>query len=432
MVIKMVKKRKIILSSIMILIVLTSILLITFTRLNKYHETIIGLTDEEKIEDFEYLWDKLYSSYPFWNEVSESGIDKDAVYEEYKREIKKSNTDIEFMKEVQYFLKEFKGYGHLLALDGHMYNFYDNTFTLSKTELDDEEVNEMKPWYEALYNPISKHTYSLLDSSHKGFRSTKGLKEEYKEQKLNSGNKGQVNGENLEFDIIDDKNIAYIKVKTFRFDNIETDRLKLEKFFEKIREYPNLIIDITDNSGGSDKYWQELIVSPNLSEKKTSKRYYLIRQRDITTPFLEARFDENSIFPISTLPEFDGLNKENLSLFSHYVIDEETIHPSKKSNGFNGKVWVLTSPKVYSSSENFVMFCKNTGFATLVGTPTGGDGGVADPILFPLPNSGLIIRFSMFYGLNNDGTGNEANGTIPDITIHNDESPLERTILEIK
>ncbi|WP_425446850.1 S41 family peptidase [Dethiothermospora halolimnae] len=428
----MVKKRKIILSSIMILIVLTSILLITFTRLNKYHETIIGLTDEEKIEDFEYLWDKLYSSYPFWNEVSESGIDKDAVYEEYKREIKKSNTDIEFMKEVQYFLKEFKGYGHLLALDGHMYNFYDNTFTLSKTELDDEEVNEMKPWYEALYNPISKHTYSLLDSSHKGFRSTKGLKEEYKEQKLNSGNKGQVNGENLEFDIIDDKNIAYIKVKTFRFDNIETDRLKLEKFFEKIREYPNLIIDITDNSGGSDKYWQELIVSPNLSEKKTSKRYYLIRQRDITTPFLEARFDENSIFPISTLPEFDGLNKENLSLFSHYVIDEETIHPSKKSNGFNGKVWVLTSPKVYSSSENFVMFCKNTGFATLVGTPTGGDGGVADPILFPLPNSGLIIRFSMFYGLNNDGTGNEANGTIPDITIHNDESPLERTILEIK
>lgn len=416
----------------MILIVLTSILLITFTRLNKYHETIIGLTDEEKIEDFEYLWDKLYSSYPFWNEVSESGIDKDAVYEEYKREIKKSNTDIEFMKEVQYFLKEFKGYGHLLALDGHMYNFYDNTFTLSKTELDDEEVNEMKPWYEALYNPISKHTYSLLDSSHKGFRSTKGLKEEYKEQKLNSGNKGQVNGENLEFDIIDDKNIAYIKVKTFRFDNIETDRLKLEKFFEKIREYPNLIIDITDNSGGSDKYWQELIVSPNLSEKKTSKRYYLIRQRDITTPFLEARFDENSIFPISTLPEFDGLNKENLSLFSHYVIDEETIYPSKKSNGFNGKVWVLTSPKVYSSSENFVMFCKNTGFATLVGTPTGGDGGVADPILFPLPNSGLIIRFSMFYGLNNDGTGNEANGTIPDITIHNDESPLERTILEIK
>jgi len=113
------------------------------------------------------------------------------------------------------------------------------------------------------------------------------------------------------------------------------------------------------------------------------------------------------------------------------VIDEETIHPSKKSNGFNGKVWLLTSPIVYSSSENFVMFSKNTDFATLVGTPTGGDGGVADPILFSLPNSGLIIRFSMFYGLNSDGTGNEANGTIPDIKIDNDEDALARTLLEI-
>ena len=77
------------------------------------------------------------------------------------------------------------------------------------------------------------------------------------------------------------------------------------------------------------------------------------------------------------------------------------------------------------------MFCKNTDFATLVGKPTDGDGGVADPILFSLPNSGLIIRFSMFYGLNSDGTGNEANGTIPDITIDNSEDALERTILEI-
>lgn len=426
------KKRKSIISIIIALIILILIILGIVSKLNKYNQTIINLTNEEKMEDFEYLWRKLNSSYPFWNELSEIGINKNDVYEDYRKEIKKANTDIEFMKEIGYFLKEFKGIGHLLAIDGYMYNFYDNTFTLAKDRLNDEEIKEMKPWYDALYNPRSIQTYSLLDISHAGFRSTKGLKEEYKEQNSNSTtNKKEVSEENLKFDIIDEGKTAYIEIKSFRFDNIETDRLKLKKFFEMIREYPNLIIDIRDNSGGSDKYWQDLIVSPNLLEKKTSKRYFLIRESDITTPFLKAKFDENSIFLIENLPNFDSINKENLSLFSHYVIDKKTIYPSENTNRFKGKIWVLTSSKVYSSSENFVMFSQNTDFATLVGTTTGGDGGIADPILFPLPNSGLVIRFSMFYGLNSNGTGNESNGTTPDIKIDNDEDALARTLLEI-
>lgn len=163
------KKRKFILSGIIVLIVLFSILLVVFTKLQNHNETIINLTNEEKMEDFEYLWSKLNSSYLFWNEVSESGINKNDVYKKYRKKyIKKANTDIEFMKEIGYFLKEFKGFGHLLALDGYMYNLYDNTFTLAKDRLDDEKVKEMEPWYEVLYNPTSKHTYSLIDSSHGG------------------------------------------------------------------------------------------------------------------------------------------------------------------------------------------------------------------------------------------------------------------------
>jgi hypothetical protein len=37
----------------------------------------------------------------------------------------------------------------------------------------------------------------------------------------------------------------------------------------------------------------------------------------------------------------------------------------------------------------------------------------------------------MFYGLNSDGTGNEANGTIPDISIDDGEDAIARTLLEI-
>ena len=86
---------------------------------------------------------------------------------------------------------------------------------------------------------------------------------------------------------------------------------------------------------------------------------------------------------------------------------------------------MLVDEKVYSASENFVQFCKNTGFARLVGTPTGGDGGIADPILITLPNSGLLIRFSIFYGLNADGSGNEAAGTTPDLLVGQGEDALE-------
>lgn len=77
------------------------------------------------------------------------------------------------------------------------------------------------------------------------------------------------------------------------------------------------------------------------------------------------------------------------------------------------------------------MFSKNTDFATLVGTNTGGDGGVADPILISLPNSGLIVRFSMLYGLNPDGTGNEKYGTTPDILIDEEQDAFDKTIEEI-
>lgn len=425
------KKRKVIFGIFISAIFLIAILLLVFIKTKNYNETIINLTDEEKIQDFEYLCDILDGTYPFWNEVAERGIDKNLVYEKYKNEVQEANTDIEFMELVRYFLNEFKGYGHLSVLDGYMYDLYDKTFALGLAELNDMEMKRMKPWYDVLYNPISKETYSLLDSSHTGFRSIKGLKNEYTEQNSSITAEQETREENLLFDIIVEDEIAYLKIYSFDFANIQTDSMKLQNFFNKVAQYPHLIIDLQDNSGGSDKYWKELIVSPNLSEAKAFERYFLVRQKSLNSPFLNAYFDESDILPIEKLPRFEKLQKDNLPFFTNYVIAKEIIYSTRDEKQFNGKIWVLTNPKVYSSSENFIMFCKNTGFATLVGTSTGGDGGIADPILLSLPNSGLIIRFSMFYGLNNDGTGNEAIGTLPNIMIKDDENALDICISQI-
>lgn len=131
--------------------------------------------------------------------------------------------------------------------------------------------------------------------------------------------------------------------------------------------------------------------------------------------------------------EIDTLPKSLLSHyknnFTHYTTDTKTFDVAK--NPYSGTIWILIDDTVYSASENFVMFCKNTGFATLVGTSTNGDGGMADPLLVSLPNSGLIIRFSIFYGLNRDGSGNEANGTKPDIIISENEDALTKCLERI-
>ncbi len=81
----------------------------------------------------------------------------------------------------------------------------------------------------------------------------------------------------------------------------------------------------------------------------------------------------------------------------------------------NIKKWVLTSERVYSSADKFANFCKRTGWATIIGTRTGGDGLGSTPVLLMLPDSGLLIRFSAEVGENPDGSMNAAVGTLPDV-----------------
>lgn len=89
---------------------------------------------------------------------------------------------------------------------------------------------------------------------------------------------------------------------------------------------------------------------------------------------------------------------------------------------------MLVDDAVYSASEAFASFCKATGFATLVGTTTGGDGVGIDPMVVVLPHSGICLRFSSSLGLNPDGSGNEEFGTVPDVVCEPGEDALEKCL----
>ena len=82
---------------------------------------------------------------------------------------------------------------------------------------------------------------------------------------------------------------------------------------------------------------------------------------------------------------------------------------------------------ITSSSEEFAVFAKNTGFATLVGEKTGGDGIGSDPSVCSLPNGGYVFRFTKEMGLVSDGSCNFERKTEPDIEA---SAKINENILE--
>ncbi|WLD26703.1 hypothetical protein CDIFMA2_05710 [Clostridioides difficile] len=72
---------------------------------------------------------------------------------------------------------------------------------------------------------------------------------------------------------------------------------------------------------------------------------------------------------------------------------------------------------VFSGAEPFAIFCKEQNFATIIGSKTGGDGYVYDPVLFKLENSGLIARMSSSMYLTDRGIRDEEDKVTLDIYI---------------
>lgn len=129
-------------------------------------------------------------------------------------------------------------------------------------------------------------------------------------------------------------------------------------------------------------------------------------------------------------PALPNLAAGDKALATHFLENTLTVEPS--GAGFGGQIWLLVSDSVYSSAEAFTVFCKDTGFAAIVGTPTGGDGIGIDPVYLALPHSGILVRFSALFGLNPDGSGNEEYGTTPDLLSPAGENPLVTALRAIR
>ena len=84
------------------------------------------------------------------------------------------------------------------------------------------------------------------------------------------------------------------------------------------------------------------------------------------------------------------------------VIENDVWLCSSEEKFASAKRWLLVDEGVYSAADAFAAFCKNTGWATVVGRKTRGDGS-AMHVMVELPNTGLIVEFSVMTTLNEKG-----------------------------
>lgn len=361
-------------------------------------------------EDYDLFWDILDENYPYLSAAARiTGEDYGQVREEYRPYAQQARSAPELLWVIQQCGKTFQGTGHLLVFDSGWYANYMAAY--------DSDTPKSAYLHAQIDTPQARALYGYEPPDEAASVETGTIR--------SAGLPVSLDSDNLNARLYPEEGAAYVAVASMARD-YAPDQAVLADFFRDIcaQGYEHCILDIRGNGGGSDSYWRRCIVDPNGGGGSTTKNYALIKG-----PLSTAYFDAVGLplSPIGELPldELPALAPGDLEGITHFATYELTRPSEEGGPLFPGRFWLLVDGAVYSSSEKFAMFCKQSGFATLVGTETGGDGVGIDPLLCALPHSGICFRFSAENGLNLDGGCNEEMGTAPDIPIEKGQDALE-------
>lgn len=364
--------------------------------------TKVVINNELYYEDFDYMIDTLDKTYPFFGVLDRSGIDYDEITLKYRSKLEDQQmTDTRFYHLVDKMLSELNYTGHIHIVSKKNYDYYENT--------------NMLPWRDIANTDPSKAFYEAFELS-----------------QFHLGNTNS--SSNITTQTFDDINTAYIGINSFSYELIKEDYKTLTDYYKLVKHYDNIIIDIRNNGGGATNYYVENIVSPLMNNEMNYKMHMLFNKDNHNLPFILSKLggDDSLISDINNLDlsQFPEFNTDDLEYLSHSIIMDKTISPT--GDGYKGNLYILVGPRNYSSSESFVNFCKESGFATLVGHQTGGDGIGFDPIVLSMPNSGIMVAYSTIYGMDQYGRNSEEFGTTPDILLDNDINAFEYIMNAIK
>jgi len=364
---------------------------------------------KQKLQDFDFLYRTLEDNYPFFGVTKrQSNIDWLSKKSEYLERIKKTPNDSTYFITLTSIVDELRC-PHLHVSLGH---YHEKMLDIYKRAA--IEKPKYAKWVEVLEKSIEAtiHWQKIWENI-TGYTMMQMQETFYSDSLL-----------------VNDK-IAIMRIKSFFYDNLANDSIKIISFLEKIQNYNYLIIDIQDNDGGSSNYWKNYIVGKIIDSPVTFPRNQVAKDGSLNKHFFpeieqwDIATKQNTFFPNMPSEILDG------TYYLHSFTD--TIKPNNPVH-FKGKIFVLVNNMVVSASEDFAYFCKASKWATVAGIQTMGDGNCSEPTIFMLPNSGIIFRHPSVVGLNIDGSFNFETRTIPDIKIEarNSDERLERLIYHIK
>ena len=378
----------------------------------------LGLTQEQRLEDYDYFVKTLKDSYLCLGLRDRENPEDPAedVFRKYRELIQESDSDQAFYTALYSSWYRLGSYGHFWIIEP-------------------EDYADMLDWCKNQDTEGREQWKAAIEASEEGYEKLRALLDDLGEEDGSSWSAGET-GENLRTLLLPEAGVAYLKVDQFlaHYDpDYQREAEAIRAFYDAAGDCTDLIIDLTDNSGGNEGYWQNLLAAPLTDVPLSCTNYALLADSENNRPYIDNIFAPSDLHPISELPELPRLERQGLEAATHFVESTLQVEPAAERAAFHGRVWLLVGPAVYSASESFAVFCQSTGFATLVGSQTSGDGiGALDPILMRLPNSGILIQFTMMYGLNPDGSSSEEAGTAPDILSPAGEPALVTALRAIR
>ena len=370
-------------------------------------EAIARLIAEDR-EDLEYFAEILRDNFPRFNSINRQlDIDLnqrlDAMYNNLGR---RANPGQRFLE------MEFTGLQRRLQGSGHLFPVNEFGYLYHLTSLYRER-------YEAGADFVPSGIWQYYYDS---LRSERAIQRFGNVEVDLDAPLSNVVANNITTEIIEEGHIARMRIAQLPSWNMEQDREIVLAFYQEIADFDHLIIDLRGNPGGATAFFTEIIMAPLLSEPARGRYYEFITVGEQAMFLAEASREalhipfESTDGPIPIAGFMLGVEMTEFAMEDldslDYVLIRNFIVMPENTVGFDGKVWVLTDAATFSGAATSAMIAKYSGFATLVGNPTGSVfSGMS--VYRPLPNSGSIIRFDAGYVTNGEGRQLQERGIMP-------------------
>lgn len=354
-------------------------------------------TENIYLEDYRQFWEILETDYPYLPYL-ETRYDLNEIRESFEAVAAQTDNLNDFYKLLNKVCKRLGNFAHLYVLSPDFYQLY--YAYVSDPELSEEDPS-VAPFREILTDPTLASIYQPPSA-------------DYVEEK--SGQYPEV-----KVSYYEDCDALVLEIYTFAYEVVERDRTVLT---DALKQYPNtkhIIFDIRKNGGGDTTYFIENLILPlegNLDGFIGQYKDYLYyRDTPRISPFFSA-YDPVPVSELTDVPDWVAELKLDRCVIGDPFAScagEAASESPDSIPGSGAKRWVIVGGNTYSSAEAFTVFCKRSGWATVVGHTTGGDGVGVTPVLAKLDRTGILIRFSAHVGENpSTGLPSAYSGTVPD------------------